>query len=1037
MPMIKCQGVNVDFPFEPYTCQKDYMSKVIECLQKGINGILESPTGTGKTLSLLCSTLAWRHTFIAQQELGRCMKRDELPSDQESQNFRQNLMSELNQGASGWGEVSEEGRFIERPKIIYSSRTHTQLSQAISQLKDTQYKPRVSILGSREQMCVHPEVMKAESNAAKVHMCRAKVSSRLCHYYNNVDHKKQNEEFSSKILDIEDLVTLGKKHKACPYYLARELKTSADIVFMPYNYLLDPKSRKIHGVELQGNIVIFDEAHNVEKMCEDSASFELTSFDIASCIEVVSQLLERRSEIFNLNQQFHSADLGESEFDVEDLAVLKRLFLVFEKSIVQLNIPKEGTTKPASFIFELFRKVNITIETKDELLKLLGELITTLTTDTGAFHRAAGLQKFSEVVQTVFSSNMFGGGSSGITEATKYYKVHLKEVELKKKPGGGGGTTLDNWIDTSAPGKQKGYVLSYWCFSPGFTMQDLVAQGVRSIILTSGTLSPLNSFKSELKINFPIQLENPHVIEKHQMVVGIVKKGPDSKQLDSSYKNRSNVEYIISLGNAIVNFARIIPNGLLIFFPSYPVMNMCLEKWQETNISNRISQYKVMVIEPRGKDDFQEAMERFYNQIYDPTLNGAAFFAVCRGKVSEGLDFADINGRAVVITGLPFPPRMDPKVKLKMEYLDDIRRRSHTGLSGHEWYRQQASRAVNQAVGRVIRHRQDYGAILLCDWRFTQQEARNQLPAWVRPYVKVYDVFGQCVKDLIGFFKLAEKTLPQPQLKQMKEKEHPNVSSTTIPSTSSVDIPLGVSRAIRDIDSHVPSLKRNRDGSHVSESQLRTMYEESRPSTSRNAVNLLDALHQAEATSNSDQGTSNAKKEDNASENPFAKPDGTRKRRKIVVKPPSTAASGSSGSENNGHKNIAETYIRQVKDALSRESYVKFSQIMKAYKETKDFHTMVTDLEEILLEKSRNPDLFRKFYTFVRPVDKKDFDRYCIGLTGEGCGYKLEDSLPRKKKEQLLKANQENKKNSEQEVPSSSDDINPNLDNKTELNGGL
>lgn len=35
-------------------------------------------------------------------------------------------------------------------------------------------------------------------------------------------------------------------------------------------------------------------------------------------------------------------------------------------------------------------------------------------------------------------------------------QVHLKEVELKKKPGGGGGSTLDNWIDTSAPGKQKG-----------------------------------------------------------------------------------------------------------------------------------------------------------------------------------------------------------------------------------------------------------------------------------------------------------------------------------------------------------------------------------------------------------------------------------------------------------------------------------------------------------------------------------------------------------------------------------------------------
>jgi len=42
-------------------------------------------------------------------------------------------------------------------------------------------------------------------------------------------------------------------------------------------------------------------------------------------------------------------------------------------------------------------------------------------------------------------------------------------------------------------------------------------------------------------------------------------------------------------------------------------------------------------------------------------------------KVSEGLDFSDCNGRAVVITGLPFPPVMDPKVILKMKFLDEVR----------------------------------------------------------------------------------------------------------------------------------------------------------------------------------------------------------------------------------------------------------------------------------------------------------------------------------------------------------------------------
>ena len=46
---------------------------------------------------------------------------------------------------------------------------------------------------------------------------------------------------------------------------------------------------------------------------------------------------------------------------------------------------------------------------------------------------------------------------------------------------------------------------------------------------------------------------------------------------------------------------------------------------------------------------------------------------------------------------------------------------SQKSLSGRDWYQQQAYRAVNQAVGRVIRHRMDYGAIILCDERWGSQ----------------------------------------------------------------------------------------------------------------------------------------------------------------------------------------------------------------------------------------------------------------------------------------------------------------------------
>ena len=79
---------------------------------------------------------------------------------------------------------------------------------------------------------------------------------------------------------------------------------------------------------------------------------------------------------------------------------------------------------------------------------------------------------------------------------------------------------------------------------------------------------------------FNVELENDHVIQRHQVFVGIIPQGPDGKKLNSSYQFRSTAEYQLSLGNTVVNLSRIIPHGLLVFFPSYPVMDMVIGKWQ-------------------------------------------------------------------------------------------------------------------------------------------------------------------------------------------------------------------------------------------------------------------------------------------------------------------------------------------------------------------------------------------------------------------------------------------------------------------------
>ena len=61
---IMIEGIEVYFPYDPYKPQVAYMTSVIKALNEGQNGLLQSPTGTGKTLSLLCATLAWlRHYY--------------------------------------------------------------------------------------------------------------------------------------------------------------------------------------------------------------------------------------------------------------------------------------------------------------------------------------------------------------------------------------------------------------------------------------------------------------------------------------------------------------------------------------------------------------------------------------------------------------------------------------------------------------------------------------------------------------------------------------------------------------------------------------------------------------------------------------------------------------------------------------------------------------------------------------------------------------------------------------------------------------
>lgn len=171
-------------------------------------------------------------------------------------------------------------------------------------------------------------------------------------------------------------------------------------------------------------------------------------------------------------------------------------------------------------------------------------------------------------------------------------------------------------------------IINLWCFNPGFAMANLLKKQVRSIILTSGTLAPLNPLISELDIKVDHQLENPHIIKNNQLFAKIIYAGPDNQSLCGNYVNRENEKYMNSMGMTIIAISRETPNGVLVFFPSYPTMTNLIKFWRMSGIWASLVQIKSIFIETRDKDEFGQIIQNYYNCV----KTGAIFMGVMRGK---------------------------------------------------------------------------------------------------------------------------------------------------------------------------------------------------------------------------------------------------------------------------------------------------------------------------------------------------------------------------------------------------------------------
>ncbi|CAH8530914.1 unnamed protein product [Schistosoma bovis] len=829
---VTIRGVTVHFPHKPYGCQMSMMTRVIESLENKQNCLLESPTGTGKTLSLLCASLSWL---------------EKRKSDSKNVCISSKLDSESHDDITDMISSEDKKSTPGNPKIYYCTRTHKQISQVVRELRKTKYKnTKMSILSSRKHTCINPEI---SSSPNVTDSCHNLLLSGVCAY----DLPRKKSDLSRAVdkldrsgpWDIEDLVQALIPIPSCPYFCSRSLARSADIIFCPYDYLLDPLNRSATSLEVTDHVIILDEAHNIEDASREAASFTITEH----------QLKSARDDLEGLRI------VGfEPEACSTLIAMVDGILRVMQLTLSRLVRAGE-TTQPTQVwtgreICGLMSTVGLgpeqIIEQSSAYQKLSASIMDNENYED--WYRNRNRDNLSNnqfqhkpthrtlhffnalftVLSYMFRDNMchLSDYRVVLVETVGYEKQLTKEsiTDHNKSTE----SKIDAWITKKhlKPRfvENKELSLNFWCLNPSVVFSQLASMA-HCVILMSGTLSPLDSLEAELNVQFPLRLEANHVISNSRLLVTTLSHGPNGTRLCATYQHQNTYTFQDEIGAVVVNACRLVPGGVLCFLPSYSLLDKLIQRWELTGLLNNLNMIKHVMIEPRSSVGLDDWLEEFYTSVNQnvpnaklksrrksidqannnesPSLNGKSLmlnksgsiiFAVCRGKVSEGLDFADSYARLVIAIGIPYPAFTNPQVQQKREFNDALYKssakmactdkhirsplqnlnssvekydtndditsstsnvsspRRRKVLSGSEWYDAQAYRALNQALGRCIRHANDWGSILLADARFVEQSSRYMcgISRWIRSRVNHHCSWDSLECQLQSFVKSHE-----------------------------------------------------------------------------------------------------------------------------------------------------------------------------------------------------------------------------------------------------------------------------------------
>ncbi|XP_067163545.1 ATP-dependent DNA helicase DDX11 isoform X5 [Apteryx mantelli] len=830
------------FPYKPYLIQERFMAALYSALEAGQVGIFESPTGTGKSLSLICGALSWLRDFeekkkqeearlLALEHNGQEEKKlltldeslwkepldepgcpdskgsarepdwitafvrkkeerdmvDRLKEEQIRKKKREDRLEKIRHNVQlkyaakrkrseedetkrllqlskevlleGGGtdvleqldhneeelilaeyESDEEKKVVSGleeddddveeehvTKIYYCSRTHSQLSQFVHEVQKSPFgkDTRLVSLGSRQNLCVNEEVRRLgalqlindrcmemqknkhekKSDGEEMEGKKRHVSRTVCPFYSYEQMQFLRDEVLVEVKDIEQLVALGKETKACPYYGSRYAIPAAQLVVLPYQMLLHEATRSAAGISLKDQVVIIDEAHNL--------------IDTITCIHSAevsgSQLCCAHSQLLQYMERYRKRLKAKNLMYIKQILYLLQQFVSVLGGNVNQNpnsqaISQTGTVLKSinDFLFQsqidninLF-KVQRYCEKSLISRKLFGFVerygAPTVVKTNKENQKLAGLQNFLLSLQQ--GSDKEGALQSLPVEAEgDQLRTASPLMQIEGFLSALTNANQDGRVILNRQGTVGQSSLKFLLLNPAVHFAKVVKE-CRAVIIAGGTMQPVADFREQLLSCAGVdparivEFSCGHVIPPENILPIILCNGPSNQQLEFTYQRRDLPQMMDELGRILCNVCNVVPGGVVCFFPSYEYEKQVYAHWKKTGLLTRLATKKKIFQEPKKANQVEQVLVE-YAKCIKPRAAGQA------------------------------PSRV---------LIENL-----------------CMKAVNQSIGRAIRHQRDFASILLLDHRYARSAIFNKLPQWIKERTQVKVAFGSAFAELRKF----------------------------------------------------------------------------------------------------------------------------------------------------------------------------------------------------------------------------------------------------------------------------------------------